>query len=407
MKKIWKDFMDVYIREFKLVFSDQGIMLFLFFLPLAYPVIYSLIYNPEVVRDVKVVVVDHDCTRQSRELARKLDSTQEIWIKGYAADMGEARHAMDSHACYGILEIPKGFGKNTERGEQAHAVFYSEMSLLLRYRSFLIGTTSIMQEMGAELLAGDINREIPLAGTLVPVSLLPIDDVNLGNPAGGFDSFIMPGMLILILQQSIILAVGMAGGAKRERRSRLGYQPVNMTKSTLLTMGGQAACYMTLLILPIIWLIHYVPLIFQFPMAGNTFEIFCFVLPITLGSILMGFCVQGIVMEREEIFVIWVATSLVFLFLSGLTWPRYAITGIWRWMSDIIPATWGVEGFVKMNSNGSSLAQVRDIYLNAWLLCVAYGVIAWGVQRWVVRPQELKIMEERGRTPSTAGLKEL
>lgn len=399
--------MDVYIREFKLVFSDQGIMLFLFFLPLAYPVIYSLIYNPEVVRDVKVVVVDHDCTRQSRELARKLDSTQEIWIKGYAADMGEARHAMDSHACYGILEIPKGFGKNTERGEQAHAVFYSEMSLLLRYRSFLIGTTSIMQEMGAELLAGDINREIPLAGTLVPVSLLPIDDVNLGNPAGGFDSFIMPGMLILILQQSIILAVGMAGGAKRERRSRLGYQPVNMTKSTLLTMGGQAACYMTLLILPIIWLIHYVPLIFQFPMAGNTFEIFCFVLPITLGSILMGFCVQGIVMEREEIFVIWVATSLVFLFLSGLTWPRYAITGIWRWMSDIIPATWGVEGFVKMNSNGSSLAQVRDIYLNAWLLCVAYGVIAWGVQRWVVRPQELKIMEERGRTPSTAGLKEL
>lgn len=407
MKKIWKDFMDVYIREFKLVFSDQGIMLFLFFLPLAYPVIYSLIYNPEVVRDVKVVVVDHDCTRQSRELARKLDSTQEIWIKGYAADMGEARHAMDSHACYGILEIPKGFGKNTERGEQAHAVFYSEMSLLLRYRSFLIGTTSIMQEMGAELLAGDINREIPLAGTLVPVSLLPIEDINMGNPAGGFDSFIMPGMLILILQQSIILAVGMAGGAKRERRSRLGYQPVNMTKSTLLTMGGQAACYMTLLILPIIWLIHYVPLIFQFPMAGNTFEIFCFVLPITLGSILMGFCVQGIVMEREEIFVIWVATSLVFLFLSGLTWPRYAITGIWRWMSDIIPATWGVEGFVKMNSNGSSLAQVRDIYLNAWLLCVAYGVIAWVVQRWVVRPQELKIMEGRGSAPSPAGLKEL
>ena len=50
----------VYCREFKLVIHDPGILIFFIFLPIVYPVIYSLIYNPEVVRDVKMVVVDND-----------------------------------------------------------------------------------------------------------------------------------------------------------------------------------------------------------------------------------------------------------------------------------------------------------------------------------------------------------
>lgn len=391
MKNIWRQFINVYIHEFKLVFSDQGIMIFLFFLPLAYPVIYSIIYNPELVRDVKVVVVDHDATPKSRELVRKLDATQGMWIIGYAHDLADARRAMDSHKCYGILEIPKGFERNTGRGQTAPAVLYSEQSLLLRYRAMLISCTDVMSVMGAEIVEGTLDRSVPLVSTLAPRELLPIEDVNLGNPTSGFDSFIMPGMVVLILQQSIILAVGMAGGAKRERRRQLGYNPRNMSRSPFISMMGQAACYLTLLTIPIIWLLHYVPLIFQFPMAGNTLEIFAFILPVALASILMGFCVQGFVWEREEIFVIWVATSLVFLFLSGLTWPRYAITGVWRWMSDAIPATWGVEGFVKMNANGSTLSQASGPYINAWILCVAYGVLAWIVQRWVVRPQELSV----------------
>ena len=43
---------------------------------------------------------------------------------------------------------------------------------------------------------------------------MPIDNISMGNIENGFDSFIMPGVLILILHQCIVLAAGMAGGAK-------------------------------------------------------------------------------------------------------------------------------------------------------------------------------------------------
>ncbi len=391
MKKLWHQFIQVYLHEFRIIFRDQGIMIFLFFLPIAYPVIYSLIYNPELVRNVRMVVVDHDRTADSRELVRDLDACQEVWVIGYVPDMAAARKVMSDHECYGILEIPAGYAKKIGRGEQAHAVLYSDMSLLLRYRGFLVATTNVMSELGGKLMHRDLDTSLPLASTIMTEDPLPIANVNLGNLTGGFDSFIMVGLVVLILQQSVILAVGMAGGAKRERRGLIGYNPVNASRSTVITILGQSLCYITLLVLPIIWLLHYIPLVFQFPMAGNTLEIFCFILPVLLGSIMLGFCFQGIVGEREDVFVLWVVTSVVFLFLSGLTWPRYAIHGFWKVLSDLVPATWGVEGFVRMNANGASLSQVGEYYRNAWMLCGLYAVLAWFIQRFVVRPQALRV----------------
>ena len=202
---------EVYCREFKLVLHDPGIILFITFLPLAYPVIYSLIYNPELVKEVPMVVIDNDRTARSRELVRNIDACDEARVIGYAANLGEARHAMDSHKCFAILEIPEGFERKVGRTETSPAVMYCDMTLLLRYRGFLVAATEVMQEMGGEISTQDLNRIAPLAETIAPGDLLPINNVSMGNIRNGFDSFIMPGVIILILQQCIILALGMAG----------------------------------------------------------------------------------------------------------------------------------------------------------------------------------------------------
>jgi len=161
-----------------------------------------------------MVVVDNDRTPLSRELVRNLNACDEVWVRGYAANLGEARHAMDSHKCYAILEIPEGFERKVGRTETADAAMYCDMSLLLRYRGFLVAATDVMQEMGSELLTKDLNRIAPLAETIATGDLLPIDNISMGNIRNGFDSFIMPGVLILILHQCIVLAMRhVRGGA--------------------------------------------------------------------------------------------------------------------------------------------------------------------------------------------------
>lgn len=390
LKKIYQGFRNffmVYCHEFRLVFHDQGIILFFLFLPLAYPVIYSLIYNPELVKEVDMVVIDSDRTPLSRKLTRMIDACDEAHVIGYASDLPEARRALNEHKAYAILQIPEGFARKVGRGEIGNAVLYSDMSLLIRYRGFLMATTNVMMEIGSELMAQDINQEIPLAATIVTGDLLPIHDISLGNIRSGFDSFIMPGVLILILQQVIILAIGMAGGAKRENPKLVGYNPVNIAPSVLTTMFAQALCYLTVLGVPIIFLVHYVPLIFHFPMAGSFWEEIAYLLPMVLASCGLGYTYQAFVQEREEVFISWVFTSILFLFLSGLIWPRYAMPPVWKALSAICPSTWGVEGFIKMNANGTTLSQLHDEYITLWILAAVWWTIGWAVRKWVVRPQ--------------------
>lgn len=374
----------VYVREFRVIFKDQGLLVFFILLPIAYPIIYSLIYNPELVRDVPLVIVDHDRTQLSREFVRRMDATQEVWVKGYADDMPEARRALAGRDCFAILEIPENFQKDLGRLDGADVVLYTDMTLMLRYKGFLMAATNVSQEMGAEIQNRDLQTDLPVAVSVNDP--MKVKNISMGDITGGFDSFVMPGVLILILQQCIVLAIGMAGGAKREPSYITGYISFNEEPSVFMTMLGQMLSFMTIMIVPMLFLVHYVPMMFSFPMAGNTLQILAFLLPMVIGSICLGYCLQTIVLEREGIFVIWVVTSLIFLFLSGLTWPRFAMPPFWQYVGDCVPATWGVEGFIRMNANGADLQQVSVEYKAMWIQAGVYFVIAYLLQRFVMRP---------------------
>ena len=395
IKRYFRQFTQVYTNEFRLVRRDAGLLLFFIFLPFIYPVLYSLIYNPEVVREVPMVIIDNDRTARSRELVRNIDATQQERVIGYASDLTEGKRAMAGGDAVGILEIPAGFERKIGRNEQANAVIYSDMTLLLRYKAFLEASTNVAQEMGAEILSERIEELAPIAETLAPGDPMPMHNVAMGNIMSGFDSFIMPGIVILILQQVLVLAIGMAGGAKHEKPELIGYDPVNSTNSVFITMLGQMACYTMVLAIPILFLVHFVPLIFAFPMAGDNFQILAFLLPMVIASCGLGFMFQGIVTERESVFILWVVTSVIFLFLSGLTWPRYAMAPIWKLLGDLAPATFGVEGFIRMNTNGATITQVLPDYIALWIQSAVYMTLGYCVQKWVVRPAERKSLLDR------------
>jgi ABC-2 type transport system permease protein len=44
------------INELRHIFSDAGVMVLIFAVPLIYPMLYSLIYYPEVVRDLPIAL---------------------------------------------------------------------------------------------------------------------------------------------------------------------------------------------------------------------------------------------------------------------------------------------------------------------------------------------------------------
>ena len=49
---------------------------------------------------------------------------------------------------------------------------------------------------------------------------------------------------------------------------------------------------------------------------------------------------------------------------------------VWRFMSYMVPSTWGIEGFVQINTMGATLAQASRAYIALWLLTMVYGILA-------------------------------
>ena len=374
--KWWTDLFKVWRREFYIVTSDVGAMVFFFALPLLYPLVYTLIYNPEIIEEIPFAVVDNSRTPESRELVRMIDATQSMKSIGYASSLEEARQWHAEKVCYGIIVIPEDYSRKIARGEQAVVPFYSDMSLLMRYREYLSTLTDIQLTTGTQIRQEQIDAA-GLDTQSLPTNSVETQSTFLGNPQQGFASFVMPGILILILQQSLILGVTMLGGTARERR-RLNNDrdPLAVNASPTATLIGKSLCYVVIYLPLLIYVLHIVPWIFDLPMAEHSFDALLFVLPMLFASVFMGMSLQALVKERETSMLVVVFTSVVFLFLSGLTWPRYAMHYPWNTLSQLIPATWGIEGFVSINSNGATLALNASSYIMLWMLSVTYFMSA-------------------------------
>ncbi len=393
-----KDIFKAWRRETYLVFTDIGVLIFFFTLPLIYPIVYTLIYNPEIITDITTVVVDNSRTAESRELVRQLDATQSIKIVGYAANMTEARTAFNEKKCYGVVEIPADYARKIGRGEQVVLDFYSDMSLLLRYRQYLFALTNVQMEKITELTAQKLST-----GGLVTsgISGLPVDTQSnfLGDPTQGFASFIMPGLVVLILQQSMMLGITMIAGTASDRRRRnRGRDPYEYRGGSVAVVLGKALCYMMIYLPLSYYILTVIPHMFSLPHIGHFRDYMPLIFVVLLSTAFMGQTFQIFVRERESSLLVIVFTSVIFLFLSGLTWPRYAFNKFWLMVSDLIPATWGVEAFVRINSNGADLSDVGHYYWGLWALTGLYFITAVLLRHFTVKARRKALAQTSAAT---------
>ncbi len=368
-------------RELMLVFRDQGVVIFFLVLNALYPVLYALIYNPEVVRDERVVVVDDNRTAMSRDLVRRMDATQEVAIAGYAANMQEAQEAMHRKACYGILYIPRDFAQSVGRGEQGHVSLYCDMSVMMRYKAMFTALTGVTQAMGGEKMAAVVEPVISMSGAVVENRQVPV-----GNPAMGIASAVLLFILPLVLQQSMILGIAMLHGGSIERRRRNGGRdPLAVEASPGATIVGKMMCHQIIYVIPVIYVLHYVPLMFGFPQYGNLLHIICLAVPFIVGVSFMGQTLSAVVNERESVFLLFVFSSVVFVFLVGVSWPRYLMSRLWYVVGDCVPSTWMANGYVLMQTNGATLYQVQHPYWMLWLQLPVMFILAYVVERFINR----------------------
>lgn len=368
-------------KEIRNILKDQGVLIFLILVPIAYPLLYAFIYTQEVVRDVPIAVVDDSRTSMSRNFIRMVDGTSEVKIQSYCTDMEEAKELTKKGNVYGIIYMPEEFTDNLTSGKQSVVSIYSDMSGLLYYKSLLIATTNVSLEMNKKI---KIQRMGNSTERQDEVGTTPIEykSISMFNPQDGFASFLIPAVLVLIIQQTLLLGIGMSAGTARESKEMNYPDFIGKNSSgTLYVILGKSLAYLLIYILVSAYILCAVPKMFSLVQIPDTFTLAIFILPYLLACIFFAMTCSMFIHHRESCMMIYVFTSVPLLFISGISWPGSAISDFWKVVSWIAPSTFGINGFVRINSMGATLSDVSTEFQALWIQACIYFITTFAVYR--------------------------
>ncbi|WP_280745107.1 MULTISPECIES: ABC transporter permease [unclassified Parabacteroides] len=380
---IWKE-------ELKNVFKDTGVMIFFFLVPLAYPVLYAFIYDNEVVREAKMVVVDQSDSYLSREFTRRVNATPDVQVVAVCSDMAEAKRMLDEKKAYGILLFPSEFSKDLHTGKQTKVSLYSDMSSLLFYKAFLLSATEVSLDLGKELTARNNPASTDELQQIV-LNPIPYESVTMFNSQSGFASFLVPAILILVIQQTLILGIGMLGGTARERNRFHSLVPIaRHYNGTLRIVFGKSLAYILLYAVVCLWVLAIVPRLFSLPQVGEPWDVLLFILPYLFACIFLSMTLSGFMTTRESPMLVFVFTSLILLFISGVSWPLASVPPFWKAFGYLFPSTPGIQGFIRINSTGATLSEVAAEYRLLWIQAGFYFITACIIYRYqIIRSERL------------------
>lgn len=393
-----EDWNYVFRKELKTIFRDPGILIFLIIVPLAYPLVYTYIYNNEVIRDVPVAVVDDCATPLSRTYLRKVDATPDVAIAYRCPDMKTARELIKRREVYGIIYIPQDFQRDLARMQQTKVSIFVDMSGILYYKAMLLANTNVSLAMNADIKvqrAGNTTDEQDKV-TTYPIAY---EQVDIYNPESGYAAFLIPAVLILILQQTLVLGVGVAAGTAREKNSYHELVLIHRHHHGLLRIVlGKGFAYLLVYLWNIVYVLGVIPHIFNLPQIGNPAYIWMIIIPFILAVIFFSMTISVLIRQREMAFIIVVFFSVPLLFLSGISWPATAIPTFWKYFSYVFPSTFGINAFVKINSMGGEMISVKTEWYALWIQAFCYFILTLFVYRYEIissRRKRIALYEQK------------
>ena len=362
----------VWRQEMKQAFRDEGVLIFFIVVPIVYPLLYSWVYNNETIHEVPVVVIDQSRSQLSRQFIRMCDASPDVRVAYYAEDLDDAQSLVSRQIVKGIYLIPKDFATRLNRMQQSTVSVYCDMALMMTYKAIYQTALAVSQQMGAEIqtkLSGNYtSRE-----DVVTVQPLAYDDVALFNPQGGYGTSILPAVLILILQQTLVLGIGLAAGTVRERNRYGDLVPIHRCYNSVgRIVLGKGLCYLMIYAVMGAYLTTAVPHMFHFVQLASGFDLLLMMTPYVLACVFFGMTVSCLVRYRENVMLLMVFVSLPLLFMTGVSWPQSAIPAAWQGVSWLFPSTFGARAYIRLNSMGATLSDILPELRYLWIQAAAY-----------------------------------
>lgn len=182
-------------KEFRQIFRDKTILAMMFAMPIIQLIILPLAANFEV-KNINMVIVDHDQSSYSHRLAQKITASKYFTLVGNPFSYQEGLKQIERGAADLILEIPGGFEKNLIRDKMQ--VLSISVDAINGTKS-AIGGNYLMAVLRDFNKALDVNTKLSVMQNSSSVAKIEIVNASWYNPRAEYKYYMVPGILVLLL----------------------------------------------------------------------------------------------------------------------------------------------------------------------------------------------------------------
>lgn len=381
MKSFFQHIIQLFLREVRLVAGDHSLLLTLLIAPLLYAFFYGSIYSYKVEEELPLAVVDEDQSQLSRTLTEQLNNTQIVSVVG-AANLQDAREKMYRGQCQGFLVIPGGLQASILALKQANIVLAVNAARFLPSSELMAVVTQAGLTIGAGVRlkyyeTKGLNTTMAMQETM-PVN---VDYRPLYNERVAYGAFLLPGLLALILQQTLL--IGLSESVALEKQKKLAPQWLRTGGNNLsAALWGKGAFYLLLFAVYAIFFMTVNYTILEIPFRGRVTDMAVGMLLFLLVLIPLGVCLGSLFPNQLLAAQIMAFSTYPVFLITGYVWPYQALPQPVQWLSALVPTTPFITLYQSIVQTGGTLRDNAGHLLHLVALWVFYaGLALWRVKR--------------------------
>jgi len=373
IKDVWK----LTKRELGIISGDGSIILTIFGAPLLYMFLLGTIYIDKDIDSVNMAVVDMDHSQLSRTYIRFIESSEKVHVSNSPNTFEEARDLFYNFDAFGILVIPKGFEKNimTLKGTDVSLYLNNSRFLMSNEINKTVQKTSLMVGAGVRLKYFEETGSHPKEALEMVMPIQPkVNFVN--NIFNSYGYFLLPGLLFLIIQQTLFIGLGESVSLEREENIIGSW--LSSSFSIFTSIIGKNAFYFVLYMAYSLLAFTTIYPFFGLPIKGNLWQLAGLIILFFTSMILFTNLIASFFTKQIRFMEIIAFSTYPIFLVTGYAWPRYALPVVYQWGSFVLPTTPFMETLVKITQQDAAFTNVSYNYAILGIQIIIYfGLLLW------------------------------
>jgi ABC-2 type transport system permease protein len=286
-----------------------------------------------------------------------MEHTGNFDLIGTVADRSEMQDAIESGRARAAIVIPPDYARDVKRGRTATAQVIVDAADPMASGAALSGAALAGQ-------AEAVSRMPSLRALPIEVRVRPWYNPDLKS-----STYIVPGIIGVLLSMTLVLITSMSIVRERERGTleQLVVTPISRTSIML----GKLAPFLLIGYVQITVVLLLGRLVFDVPIRGSLLTLFLLSFPFMVASLGVGLLLSTMVKTQAQAVQLGFFYLMPNILLSGFMFPRVAMPEPAQWLGAVLPLTYYLDVLRGVLIKGVAGTQLID----EGVILSAFGVL--------------------------------